>query len=47
MKSKRFRSTVWTKWLVPLLLILLLAAMLLTFVVVALSLFGYKFGLSV
>ena len=44
MNSKRFRPSGWTKWLVPLLLILLLGAMLLTFVIVALSVFGFRFG---
>jgi len=44
MKSKRFQLTAWTKWLIPCLLILLLVAMLTTFVVVALSVFGFSFG---
>lgn len=43
MNSKRFRPSIWTKWVVPILLILLVGVMLFTFGVVALSLFGYKF----
>ncbi|HTX91369.1 MAG TPA: hypothetical protein VMC09_09135 [Anaerolineales bacterium] len=44
MKSRRFRPSAWSKWLVPFLIGLLLLAMLSTFVLVALSVFGYKFG---
>ena len=42
MKSKRFRPSVMTKWLVPFLMALLLGTLLLAFVIVALSVFGFK-----
>ncbi len=44
MKSRRFQPSAWTKWLVPCLLILLLAGLLAIFVLVGLSVFGFNFG---
>ncbi len=44
MNSKRFRPSWLSRWLVPALMILLLALMLSAFVLVVLSVFGFKFG---
>jgi len=43
MKSKHFRPSLWSKWLVPLLLAMLLLGLLTILVIIGMSLFGFKF----
>jgi len=42
MKSKRYRSSFFTRWLIPILLVLLLLGLLAVFVLVGISATGIK-----
>ncbi|MGD0611103.1 MAG: hypothetical protein ABSB41_06270 [Anaerolineales bacterium] len=44
MKSKRFHSSFFSKWLVPILLIILLLGLLAVLVIVGISAVGIKLG---
>jgi hypothetical protein len=44
MNSKRFPDSVWTRWLMPVLLTVLLLGLVAVFVIVGLSAAGFKFG---
>ncbi len=43
-KSRRFQPSLWTKWLVPVLLLVLLGVLLITLIVVVLSVAGVTPG---